>query len=633
MKKTTFAILFAGLAASLSTPTNAFTMPELGDPSCDSLLLVSGWWNNNVKIYDGCSGEYIRDLDSQSLIKGPLGMLQAPDGDLLLISETNSRLLKFDYETLSHGTVIMGDDPNTTEAEDNFIKNPVGMTIAEDGTLYVGSYSRNNVVKIDTSSWEIVEEILPPNNGHVKGIDVGLLLDGGHLYVPGWDSHNVIKIDLTDNEVSTAIAASAGGLKGTRAILPDGDDLIVSGENSGAIYRFDKSSGELKNKVIEIGKPTGMRDDGDGFFIVSTQQAVHRVSYDGGSSEQLVETGAGNLSGGTYVYRLYKTSDDDDKDGLVNDEEAQHGTDPQKADTDGDTLNDGDEVHVHDSNPLSNDSDSDQMPDGFEVEMGLLINIADDTQDPDEDNLTNLQEFKAGTHPKKSDTDGDGELDGFDADPLIPNTAPAISGTPASDVEQDAEYKFEPEVRYAGDMATVSLSIANKPEWLTFDAENGVLTGTPGNDQVGTYSDILISATNGHHVVALDSFDIQVININDAPTMVKQIPAQTFKQGESVSVNFSTYFEDMDEGDSLAFSATSLPAGLSLSEQGMLTGSPSEKGQHSFKLAVSDNAGATVETDVKANVEGKKSSGGSTSSYLLTLLTTGFIARRHRARG
>ena len=73
---------------------------DLGDPSCSSLLLVSNWRNNNVKIYDGCSGDYIRDLDSQNLISGPLGILEAPDGDILVVSEKNGRIIKFDRNTL-----------------------------------------------------------------------------------------------------------------------------------------------------------------------------------------------------------------------------------------------------------------------------------------------------------------------------------------------------------------------------------------------------------------------------------------------------------------------------------------------------------------------------------------------------
>ena len=35
---------------------------QLGDENCDSLLLVSSYKQNDVKVFDGCSGEFIKIL-------------------------------------------------------------------------------------------------------------------------------------------------------------------------------------------------------------------------------------------------------------------------------------------------------------------------------------------------------------------------------------------------------------------------------------------------------------------------------------------------------------------------------------------------------------------------------------------
>ena len=56
---------------------------------------------------------------------------------------------------------------------------------------------------------------------------------------------------------------------------------------------------------------------------------------------------------------------DDDADGLPNDLEAKYGTNPTKADTDGDGLSDYDEITKYHTNPLKADSDGDGIPDGM----------------------------------------------------------------------------------------------------------------------------------------------------------------------------------------------------------------------------------------------------------------------------
>jgi hypothetical protein len=78
-------------------------------------------------------------------------------------------------------------------------------------------------------------------------------------------------------------------------------------------------------------------------------------------------------------------SGDEDSDGLTNGDEQQRGTDPTKADTDGDTLSDADEVNTYDTDPLKADTDADNMRDDAELDY---------------------------TDPGNPDTDGDGTSDG-----------------------------------------------------------------------------------------------------------------------------------------------------------------------------------------------------------------------------
>lgn len=63
-------------------------------------------------------------------------------------------------------------------------------------------------------------------------------------------------------------------------------------------------------------------------------------------------------------------TDDPDGDGLTTTQEQALGTDPLKADTDGDGLSDGDEVNTYLTNPLLADSDADGQSDSLEITAG-----------------------------------------------------------------------------------------------------------------------------------------------------------------------------------------------------------------------------------------------------------------------
>ncbi len=63
---------------------------------------------------------------------------------------------------------------------------------------------------------------------------------------------------------------------------------------------------------------------------------------------------------------------------------------------------------------LTSDVDHDNMLDGWEVSNGLDMLFNDATQDPDGDDLTNLQEYQGKMNPQEVDTDGDGMPDGWE---------------------------------------------------------------------------------------------------------------------------------------------------------------------------------------------------------------------------
>ncbi|HUT80557.1 MAG TPA: hypothetical protein VMZ29_05070 [Candidatus Bathyarchaeia archaeon] len=118
---------------------------------------------------------------------------------------------------------------------------------------------------------------------------------------------------------------------------------------------------------------------------------------------------------GTSTKALFYTEGffDTDMDGLSNEDEVNiYGTNPIKADTDEDMIDDGEEIKLG-LDPLNPDEDSDLILDGWEISYGYdPFNSTDAGIDFDLDGLTTYYEFTNQTNPNLNDTDTDGLLDG-----------------------------------------------------------------------------------------------------------------------------------------------------------------------------------------------------------------------------
>ncbi len=93
------------------------------------------------------------------------------------------------------------------------------------------------------------------------------------------------------------------------------------------------------------------------------------------------------------------------------------------------------------------------------------------------------------------------------------NSAPKISGSPATALNVGSAYLFKPVASDAnGD--TLTFSIANKPAWAAFNTTTGQLSGTPAAANVGTYSGIVISVSDGKTSTSLGAFAIAVTQVS-----------------------------------------------------------------------------------------------------------------------
>ncbi|HEX8528429.1 MAG TPA: putative Ig domain-containing protein, partial [Cytophagales bacterium] len=142
------------------------------------------------------------------------------------------------------------------------------------------------------------------------------------------------------------------------------------------------------------------------------------------------------------------------------------------------------------------------------------------------------------------------------------NTAPAFTSQPVLTVVEDTPYAYT--VTAAdGDSPANALTLAatGLPAWLTFNPATGVLSGTPGNAQVGMHP-VVLTVTDGMLTVE-QTFAIQVRNQNDAPEITVSAVANnvTVAEDQPLSVPFEVSDVDSPLSD-LRVQATSGNAAL-----------------------------------------------------------------------
>ena len=191
---------------------------------------------------------------------------------------------------------------------------------------------------------------------------------GADFFIGSW-------VDATPNNVQL------WSFNGTSWIGPSSYTTVISGNtvtftlplsalglSAGNVIKFDvATSGGGNDPGVDhasrsTAATTGWGSPSTGGPMLSYTIASLADSDSDGLTDTWENTYFGNLS--------QNSSGDPDSDNLTNAEELVAGTDPTKADTDSDGLNDGVEVKTYTTNPLVADTDGDGVNDGAEVAAG-----------------------------------------------------------------------------------------------------------------------------------------------------------------------------------------------------------------------------------------------------------------------
>lgn len=152
------------------------------------------------------------------------------------------------------------------------------------------------------------------------------------------------------------------------------------------------------------------------------------------------------------------------------------------------------------------------------------------------------------------------------------NRAPTISGSPATGVQATQAYTFTPSGSDP-DRDSLTYSINNLPRWASLNNLTGRLSGTPAAGDVGTYSNLIITVSDGRASASLRAFSVVVsAPANRAPT-ISGSPARTVSAGSAYS--FTPSANDPDSSDTLGFTIQNRPTWAAFdTATGRLSGTP-----------------------------------------------------------
>lgn len=129
---------------------------------------------------------------------------------------------------------------------------------------------------------------------------------------------------------------------------------------------------------------------------------------------------------------------------------------------------------------------------------------------------------------------GGGDSTAGSQDGTTGNAAPTIQGQPGSSVLTGQAYSFQPSANDPnGDALT--FSVTNLPDWASFNASTGRISGTPTASDVATYSGITIRVSDGSASATLGPFSIDVTGGGSGVASVSWVPPTQNSDGSALT--------------------------------------------------------------------------------------------------
>ncbi len=261
-----------------------------------------------------------------------------------------------------------------------------------------------------------------------------------------------------------------------------------------------------------------------------------------------------------------------------------------------------DVAYAVDLSTLFNDVDNDNLTYTFENKPSwLTLNGSQLTGTPTNSNVGTASFFVTtndGSGGKVRQVYSLNTINVNDA-PTLVSALPIINAT--EDVLLSAALNEASFLDVDGDNLTYSATFSGN-SWLSFDPVSKRFTGTPSNDNVGNI-DVSVTATDGSGESVNTTFQLTVINVNDAPTDIS-IPTLTIAENTTLGAVLSLISTaDVDAADSHTYSLVSGVgaddnAVFNLSNNSLITASAIDfesKSSLKIRLKSTDGSGVSIE--------------------------------------
>ncbi|HEY7774582.1 MAG TPA: Ig-like domain-containing protein [Marinagarivorans sp.] len=590
--------------------------------------------NARLVVGDGAfSGDYSdTGVATTSKIHNPSGMDFTANGDLVFAEQSNHiiRRVNLQNDTITTIAGTAGDNNSAGDggaAQLASFSNPSGVAVDNDGSIFITERLKKSLRRIDASSGVVDQHL---DLSALKGSFVTLLTIGDEgLYVG------------TESQVFKLPNSAEAALAGTPPQSAVGDHEVCI-EVSDASDVSDPQCFTLNvapvNDPPEMAVNSGAAVDEGGVVVITTNMLA-AVDEDDQGDGLVFTVNSAPANGQLFLDR--------NQDGLFGAEEsiAENQTFTQ-ASIDNNLLS-----YLHDGSETLSDQFVFSLADGQEDGAAAIVNqtfsisvrpvndapqlsgspigvIDEDSlyryelmgSDVDSDDLTYLAEnlpswlsldsatgVLSGT-PTNDDvgttegivltvTDGDlsTSLPAFSLTVNNTNDAPVITGSPSLLVDEDSGYVFTPMASDVDSGDNLVFSAENLPSWASIDPVTGTITGTPRNDDVGTFRDIIVTVSDGTTTTSLPPFSLTVANTNDAPVAASD--SYSTSEGGLLQVDARDGVlandNDIDVGDTLTASLISGPAhagNFTLNSDGSFNyrHNGSETRSDSFTYALSD---------------------------------------------